>query len=219
MSTQEPTLAEVFDAAMHSRMKEMFGGWLPARVESYDAGTNKASVQILILDDYEDESGERQTERFPIINDIPVGWPCVGGKRVMRSTVAAGDVVVLLFSSRPADKWLRTGGFVDPEDNRHHDINDAFILPFRLDFGATDSPAMLTFNGTEILAGGNSPLATKADVQALRDYVYAQFCAAGGHTHAVSGSTTTAITTVASGTTAPGVPPSNPSGTTILKGG
>lgn len=163
MSTQEPTLAEVFDAAMRSRMKEMFGGWLPARVESYDASSNKAAVQILILDDYEDEEGERQTERFPIINDIPVGWPTVGGKRVFTSTVAAGDVVVVMFASRPTDKWLSTGGFVDPEDNRHHDINDAFVLPFRLDFGAADASAKLVLTGSDIQAGGTTKVMLSSD--------------------------------------------------------
>ena len=163
MSTQEPTLAEVVDAAMRSRMKEMFGCWLPARIESYDASTNKASVQVLVLDDYEDEAGDRQTERFPVINDVPVGWPSIGGKFCLKTTLSAGDVVVVMFASRPVDKWLSTGGFVDPEDNRHHDINDAFILPYRVDFGASNASTMINITATEIQCGGTEPLVTRSE--------------------------------------------------------
>jgi hypothetical protein len=56
------------------------------------------------------------------------------------------------------------------------------------------------------------PLATKADVQALRDYVNAQFSGAG-HTHvAPSGGGTTTVTTPVGGT------PGQPAGTTVIKG-
>jgi phage baseplate assembly protein V len=69
------------------------------------------------------------------------------------------------------------------------------------------------------------PLATKADVEALRAYVSAQFASTGGHTHAVSGAATTAIVTVpavpdplpAPQPVPPTVPPPTPTGTTVLK--
>jgi hypothetical protein len=61
-------------------------------------------------------------------------------------------------------------------------------------------------------------LATKADHDALRDWVRNQFSAAGGHTHVVVGAGTTTIATVAApGTSpAPSVPPTA-TGTTVLK--
>jgi phage gp45-like len=70
---------------------------------------------------------------------------------------------------------------------------------------------------------GAVALATLADVQTLRDYVATQFLAAGGHTHAVSGSITTTITAIAP-TVSPPAPPTNPvaptmpAGTTVLNG-
>lgn len=69
-------------------------------------------------------------------------------------------------------------------------------------------------------AGGTAvPLATLADVQALRNYVNNQFCNVGGHTHVVSGAATTTITTVASAGGTPPTPaaPPAPQGTDVLK--
>jgi len=89
----------------------------------------------------------------------------------------------------------------------------------------TDSTTIV-MQGDKVIArsvGGTAvPLMTKQDGQDLRDWVYAQFQAVGGHTHVVSGATTTGITTVAPGgggasPPAPSLPP-NPAGTTVLEG-
>lgn len=66
--------------------------------------------------------------------------------------------------------------------------------------------------------GGQGPLATLADLQDLRDYVATQFLIAG-HSHTVSGSTTTAVTAIAPGPAVPEGPtaPANPSGTEVLE--
>lgn len=72
-------------------------------------------------------------------------------------------------------------------------------------------------------AGNAVSLATKADLQALRDYVNNQFSATLGHVHVTPAGPTTTITTVAGapvlvGPAAPTVVPANPAGTTKLKG-
>lgn len=83
--------------------------------------------------------------------------------------------------------------------------------------------------GREVLihqeGGVTGPLATLAELEALRAYVSAQFAATGGHTHAVAGAATTAIITVPSvpdplpapQPVPPTVLPPVPSGTTVLK--
>lgn len=63
------------------------------------------------------------------------------------------------------------------------------------------------------------PLATKADLEALRTYVRNQFFNVGGHTHTVVGGSTTATLTVAEpGATPPTVDPPDPTGTTCVRG-
>lgn len=84
-----------------------------------------------------------------------------------------------------------------------------------------NSQAIVRVEGSRIEArsatGNASPVATLADLQALRDYVDAQLSATGGHTHTVAGGTTTAIVTVVSGTTPPTHPPPAPNGTEIFQ--
>lgn len=68
------------------------------------------------------------------------------------------------------------------------------------------------------VGGAAVALATKADVQALRDYVRNQFSTATGHIHATPSGPTTTITTVNAAGSAPTHAPPSPSGTTVLKG-
>lgn len=68
-------------------------------------------------------------------------------------------------------------------------------------------------------AGGSAvPLATLADLEALRTYVLNQFSTATGHTHVVSGAATTTTTSVAAPGTPPAVAPPTPAGTSVLRG-
>lgn len=165
MTTQNPTFAEVIDAAMEHRMRESFGGWLPGRVETYSATTNRASVQILVMDEYIDEDGERQTESFPVLLDVPVAWPSLGGKFTFRmTTLARGDECIVFFAARPVSKFLKTGGGpIDPEDDRHHDINDAFILPCKLSGNGSNANPMIEITSSDIRAGGSDKVMLHAD--------------------------------------------------------
>lgn len=161
MPTQTPNMAEILDRVIADRLKESFGGWLPARVTSYNASTNRAGIQVLILDDYEDEEGVRRTEQFPVINDVPVGFVSLGGKFCIRSTVSVGDEGMALFPARPTGKWLNAGGLVDPEDDSHHDFNGAVFLPFRLSAGGTNGDPAIIISATDIQIGGNKNLVTR----------------------------------------------------------
>lgn len=204
-TTQTPTFAEILDAVIHDRLKQSFGGWMPARIESYDSSKNRASVQVLIYDDYTDEEGERQIEAFPVLNDVPVGFISLGGKFCIRSTVSVGDEGLVLFPSRPTAKWLAIGGMVDPQDDTPHDFNGAVFLPFRLSAGGTNADPAIIISPTDVQIGGNVGLAFITELNALR-------AAYNSHKH----------TGVSSGSSISG-PPENGetaySGTQKLKGG
>jgi hypothetical protein len=130
------------------------------------------------------------------------------------------------------DRWLKSGGDQDPGDDRRHSLSDGVcILGLRdfahpLSFAPTDGMSIgndagptIELDTSTIQAGGSQSLATKADVQALRDYVNQQFSSTGGHTHHVSGTVTdTQVTVTVTGSGAPTVAPGNPSGTSVLLG-
>lgn len=166
--TQTPTTAEILNNVIEARGRESFGGWLPARIETYDPSTNRAIVQILILDSYDDEEGERQTEPFPPLVDLPVLWPSIGGKVAFRVDLAKGDEVTVMFAARPITKFTQTGGLVDPEDERHHDINDAAVCPWRVSGNGTNAVPCIQITSTQIQAGGTSALALASELNALR---------------------------------------------------
>jgi hypothetical protein len=151
---------------------------LPARVESYDATKQAVDVQPLVYDGYYDATNTRQTERLPVVTDVPVVFPGAGGFRVT-FPVAKGDTVLLVFTSSSIDKWLVLGGEVDPQDDRRHHLSDAIAIPGLRDFahplgnaptstlsiGKDGGPTIEI--GSDIQAGGSQALALKSDVDAL----------------------------------------------------
>lgn len=190
---------------MTDRMRQMFGGWLPARIETYNSSTNRASVQILILDDYEDEEGARLTEPFPVLMNVPVAWPCIAGKFAFRIDLSKGDECMVMLAARPVSKFLKTGGMTDPEDDRHHDLNDACILPYRLSAGGTDATPQIHITSTDVQIGGNNKLVTRDEFL--------------NHGHPVIATGATSPTLGPVSTSPAPTSSSSFSGTQILKGG
>lgn len=126
------TLEEVIDRAFDSRMS---GVWtaLPGRVKSFDAASSTATVQpfpSIFL------AGEPLV--IPEIADVPVSYPQGGGASITYP-LAAGDVVLLLFSTLPLGRYREEGADGDPVDTRRFDLSDAWAIP---------------------LAGGDQPAAT-----------------------------------------------------------
>ncbi|HEY1814905.1 MAG TPA: Gp138 family membrane-puncturing spike protein [Kofleriaceae bacterium] len=129
MSDVEPTpnLATVLGKAFAAHARWMRVA-LPGRVESYDASTQTCSVQPLVQDGVNDETGTRNAVRLPVVQSVPVAWLGGGGCSIT-SPLAAGDTVLLVFSSSSIDRWVALGGEVDPIDDRRHHITDAFAIP------------------------------------------------------------------------------------------
>lgn len=127
-----PDLGTVIAGAIKAALKGVRVA-LPARVETYDASTQQVTVQPLVFEGFNDETGKRQTERLPVIAGVPLVFPSAGGYR-LTFPVAAGDTVLLVFSSSSIDRWLALGGEVDPIDDRRHNISDAIAIPGLRDF-------------------------------------------------------------------------------------
>jgi hypothetical protein len=198
--SETPTFAQAIRSAIENRLVDLHTA-MPGQVVSYSATTRRASVQPLLKRGVVNERGERVAETLPVINEVPIlFFGGLGGTR-LRLDLRKGDTVLLVFSEGSIDRWLHKGGLVDPEDDRHHSLSDAFAFPFSLE----DSGPEILFTETEIHAGGDQALALLSDLQALRsDY----------NTHVHSGVTT--------GVGSSGVPATltdPPVGTAVLKGG
>lgn len=159
----------------------------PGRVESYDETTQKASVKPLIKRGFFDENDQRQVDDLPIVNEVPVCFPGAGSYSIT-FPIAAGDIVLLIFSDRSLDKWLQgQGQNSDPLDDRICDLNDAVAIPgLRTFSGATDQvdSGALVIAGDSIKLGSkdaSDPIIRESDLAALRTYI---------NTHTHSGVTT-----------------------------
>lgn len=96
----------------------------PAEVVEWDKETRTITAQPVLQ--RKTKSGDLKT--LPPIPRVPIMYPG-GDEWEIFWPMAPGDEVLLLVSERSVDKWLKTGGIVDPEDPRIHDLSDAFCIP------------------------------------------------------------------------------------------
>lgn len=217
MSNQTPAPETVIRRALESAMKRISTAE-PGIIEAYNATTCTADVQPLVMRVRLDESGERVVQKSPVITDVPVYFSGGGGMR-LTFPVKKGDQCLLITSSQPLDQWHSTGALTDPKTTRHHHISDSIALVgLAPAYKATAANADATIlEGSDIRLGDDTAvaLATKADVQALRDHVNT-FITTIYNSHVHGG-----VATGGGSSSPPGVSgtsPGNPSGTSKVKG-
>lgn len=166
MSEQTPRMRSALLAMINARLAEVYTG-MPGIVVSYDPESKRASIQPALPRGYQ-LRGDRQVEKLPVINEVPILWPAfMGGVRI-KGTLIPGDHVWLMFSQRSVDRWKALGGQVsDTGDDRMHSISDAFAYPGGTPGGDDGDPQIEFTVGGEIHAGGSAQLATVADLQSL----------------------------------------------------
>ena len=96
---------------------------MPAKVVSYDAATNRASVKPVGTYTTKDF----QEIEYPTIHSVPMQFPCgVGGTAGVTFPIKAGDGCIVIFADREIEQFL-SGSFCD--DMRSHSMNDAYAIP------------------------------------------------------------------------------------------
>lgn len=95
---------------------------LPGTVESFDAETVTATIQLGILGLSDGES-----KALSVLNDVPVLFPRGGGCS-LTFPVNKGDECLVIFADRCIDFWWQSGGIQEPVDERMHDLSDAFCI-------------------------------------------------------------------------------------------
>jgi hypothetical protein len=127
-NTRSPTLAEVFEIFRESSKRQMRCA-LIGQVQSYDASTQRATVQPLVNDFLQQPDGSFADMPFPALPNVPVQFPC-GGNIRMTFPVQAGDTGLLIVTDLSLDLWKQQGNQVSPNtDQRRHHISDAVFVP------------------------------------------------------------------------------------------
>lgn len=65
---------------------------------------------------------------LPVLLDVPIVFPGAGGF-ILTFPIAAGDEVLVIFSSRCIDAWWQGGGVQIAPETRMHDLSDGFAIP------------------------------------------------------------------------------------------
>lgn len=156
-STRGVSLTELNDRLIRAALAENVRSWIPARVESYDAATRKANVQILVYDFHRDEGGALVVAAVPVINCVPVVFPTAGGF-TLSMPVVKGTLGSIFFGERSLDRWLSGNGDpVDPAIYSRFNLTDAQFVAGLLPFGAplevadpTDHATLGSISGVRI---------------------------------------------------------------------
>ena len=123
MEAPAPTLTQVIQRHIKAAMWDTYTA-LPATVKAFDGGgvgvRPSATVQPFPAD-----YAQGQPVPHPQLAGVPVCYPGPA-----RWALAAGDVVLVLFSARSLERYRSGQGDGDPQDNeRTHDLSDPWVLP------------------------------------------------------------------------------------------
>lgn len=123
MSGATPTLEQVIRMAIEARLLDVHVS-MPGIIESYDPGTQTATIQPSLKRKYEDGV----VVALPLINKVPVVFPRGDGWQIT-GPLKKGNPVTIVFSERSLEVWKKKGGVVDPADPRKFHISDAIAIP------------------------------------------------------------------------------------------
>lgn len=106
---------------------------LPAKVVEVKKKGNATVVSVLPMINRRSQEGFVDNE--PIIENVPIQWPCGGGFRIT-CPIEVGDSVVLHFTMRSAMEYKNSDGAkpVTASNNRLHSLQDAFAVPSKLTY-------------------------------------------------------------------------------------
>lgn len=136
--------ADIFRDSVYSILNTVHT-CLPGRIISFDASTNKATIQPALNKAY--LSG---AEPMGIMSNVPVLFP-----KNIYFPIVEGDYVLVLFAERAIDLWLTNGGVVTPNDPRKFNLSDGIAIPglqpFNADFSNRNADDFqITYAGSSI---------------------------------------------------------------------
>src|SRR5258708_2929942 len=107
VATEEVTLYEVIQAALDSRQMDINVA-MPAKVQSYNAGSQTVTVIPQLNRHLQDGDGNIVPETLPALADVPVCFPR-NGSYFISFPIQSGDYVMLVFAQKNLANWRATG--------------------------------------------------------------------------------------------------------------
>lgn len=123
---------------------------MPAKVESYDFKTQKASVKIDMKELFENGT----TLDYPVVSGVPVVFMASGGASITMP-VLKGDNCLLIFADRDLSNWLFGGSGQKPNSTRMHNLSDAIAIMGLSSFNTTskaenNTDVLINYSGSKI---------------------------------------------------------------------
>lgn len=144
---QDETMRQILDG----RQVTMWTA-IPGIVQSVNLTAMTCVVQPALQAILYDQNGVEQQVNLPQLLDVPIVFPGAGGFSVT-FPMAAGDEVLVVFSSRCIDGWWLNGGYLNQTmEARMHDLSDGFAIP-----GPKSQPHVLpSINTTKLQIRNNA---------------------------------------------------------------
>lgn len=141
----------------------------PGIIQSYNAATNTATVQLAIREKVSQMDGTTADTDLPLLLDCPVMMPR-GGGYALTFPLVAGDECLVVFADSCIDAWWQSGGVQNQLEKRRHDLSDGIVIPglwsqprniavgdgIRLTATAGGASVALTASGVTLSIGGVS---------------------------------------------------------------
>jgi len=147
-----PDLAEVIDDALESRLLDLHVA-LPGRVQSYDAATQTAQIELGVHRVLVTEDGDPVPETLPILESVPVAFPRAAGA-FLSFPITTGDPGLVVFAEQSIDQWRSKGTPTQPGDRRRHSLTGGVFVPGLVPNDlALDDPGLDTATALGTVAG------------------------------------------------------------------
>lgn len=132
--------------AVVERMLGQIHTAMPGQVEKYDHETGKTIVKPMLKRKYMDG----QIVSLPLIVNCPVMFPRTA-RFAMTFPLEKGDRVLILFSERALELYLKMGEETIPGDRRKFDLSDGIIFPGLYPFSTDESQEPKPDNNEDFL--------------------------------------------------------------------
>ncbi len=144
-----PTEAEMIEAAIASALIDVHVS-LPGKIESYDALTQTATVQLQVKRVLPKTGGGFVTEDLPVLENVPVQFPRTK-KFVITFPIETGDYGLVVFNEMSIDQWRSKGENTSPGDIGRHTLTGGVFQPGLSPVPQTILPSVL-LGGADISA-------------------------------------------------------------------
>lgn len=150
MSEQPLHLAELVRRALDDRLADVHTS-APGTVVSFNATDYTVDVRLGYNRPTKAWDGTVVYEEPPVIPGIPVA--CFGTERTyLKSDLAPGDKVWLIFSEVSPAEFLDSGSVSNPGDTARHSMSGALAIPFVLPTKLGSTPVVLGGAGGDFVA-------------------------------------------------------------------